>query len=109
MACVRGNRCGENTEVASLRKLCFKVHFLLIKCFVIPVTNKNQKIVLSTKHLSCYIFWQMKVKQMLKYVGYPKNGILLGLLQTFHVFSDTTVYEVIYYSILTCNLLLCII
>lgn len=41
----------------------------------------------------------MKVKQMLKYVGYPKNGILLQLLQTVHVSSDTTVYEVIYYSI----------
>lgn len=51
----------------------------------------------------------MKVKQMLKYVGSSKNGILLGLLKTFHVSSDATVYEVIYYSIHMCNLLLCII
>lgn len=67
-------------------KLRFKVHILLIECFVITVTNKNQKIVLSIKHSSDYIFWQMKVKQMLKYVGYPKNGILLGPLQTFMCF-----------------------
>lgn len=108
MACVRGNRLSENTEVL-LHKLCFEAHFLLIKYFVIAVTNQNQKIVLSTKHSSYYIFWQMKAKQMLKYVGYPKNGILLGPLQTFLVSFDTTVYEVIYFSIHMCNLLLCII
>lgn len=97
-----------NKEVASLCKLCFEVHFLLIKCVVIPVTNKIQEIMLGTKHSSCYIFWQMEVKQMFKYVGYPKIGNLLGILQTFQVSSVTTVYEVIYSSIHMCKLVLCI-
>lgn len=96
-------------EVASLHKLCFKVHFLLIKSSVIPVTNKNEEIMLGTKHSLYYIFWQMEVKQMLKYVGYPKIGNLLGILQTFQVSSDTTVYEVIYSSIHMCKLVVCII
>lgn len=63
---------------------------------------------LGTKHSSCYIFWQMEVKQMFKYVGYPKIGNLLGILQTFQVSSVTTVYEVIYSSIHMCKLVLCI-
>lgn len=64
---------------------------------------------LGTKHSLYYIFWQMEVKQMLKYVGYPKIGNLLGILQTFQVSSDTTVYEVIYSSIHMCKLVVCII
>lgn len=86
-----------SVEVASLHKLCFKVLFLLllIKCVVIPVTNKNQEIMLGTERSSCHIFWQMEVKQMLKYVGHHKIGNLLGISQTFQESSDTTVYEVI--------------
>lgn len=45
---------------------------------------------------------------MFKYVGYPKIGNLLEILQTFQVSSDTVVYEVIYFSIDVCKLVLCI-
>lgn len=90
-----------SVEAASVHKLCFKAHFilLLVKCLAISVTNKNQQIMLGTEHSSCHIFWQMEVKQMLKYVGYRKIGNLLGISQTFQVSPDAAVYEVILSSI----------
>lgn len=48
----------KNTEkVAFLQKLYFKVQFVFKKGLLIPVTNKNEEIMLGTKNSSYYIFF----------------------------------------------------